>query len=78
MAEKLQENMIRLIRLADEFLGTRNDPSQISVNQKVMAKLRKIHSSTLTEKKSEERTGRMDSRYSYHERSDETIHQKTN
>jgi GNAT superfamily N-acetyltransferase len=46
----ISENLARMIQLADEFFGTRNDPAQISVDQKVMAKLRKIHPSTLTEK----------------------------
>jgi GNAT superfamily N-acetyltransferase len=43
-----------MIKLAEEFFGARNDPAQISVDQKVMAKLRKIHPGTMVEK----RTGR--------------------
>ncbi len=46
-----QDNLVRMIQLADEFFGTRSDPSQISVNQKVMTQLRKIHPSTMGEKR---------------------------
>ena len=46
-----QKNLARMIQLADEFFGTRNDPTQISVNRKVIARLQKIHPGTLTEKK---------------------------
>jgi GNAT superfamily N-acetyltransferase len=43
------DNLSRMIRLADEFFETRNDPAQISVTEDVMEQLRKIHPSTLTE-----------------------------
>jgi hypothetical protein len=46
-----QENLKRMIRLAEEFFGTRNDPEQISINRKTITKLRKIHPSTMTEKR---------------------------
>jgi GNAT superfamily N-acetyltransferase len=46
-----QKNLVRMIQLADEFFGTRNDPTQISVDRKVIARLQKIHPGTLTEKK---------------------------
>ena len=39
-----------MIRLADEVFGMKQDPTQISVNTKVIARLRKIHPSTMTEK----------------------------
>jgi hypothetical protein len=40
-----------MIQLAEEFFGTRNDPTQISVDRKVIVRLQKIHPGTLTEKK---------------------------
>lgn len=43
------DNLSRMIRLADEFFETRNDPAQISVTEDVMEHLRRIHPSTLTE-----------------------------
>jgi GNAT superfamily N-acetyltransferase len=46
----ISENLARMIQLADEFFGTRNDPAQISVDQKVKVKLRNIHPGTLAEK----------------------------
>jgi hypothetical protein len=46
-----QENFQRMMQLAEEFFGTRNDPTQISVDRKVMIRLRKIHPSTLIEKR---------------------------
>jgi GNAT superfamily N-acetyltransferase len=49
-----QENLKRMIKLAEEFFGTRNDPEQISISGKVINKLRKIHPSTMTEKKMKE------------------------
>ncbi len=39
-----------MIRLANEVFGMKQDPTQISVNPKVIAHLRKIHPSTMTEK----------------------------
>ncbi len=49
-----KKNLARMIQLADEFFGTRNDPTQISVDGNIMARLRKIHPSTMTEKKTKE------------------------
>jgi GNAT superfamily N-acetyltransferase len=43
------DNLSRMIRLADEFFETRNDPAQISVTEDVMRQLHRIHPSTLTE-----------------------------
>jgi hypothetical protein len=51
MSTKQQENLKRMIQLAEEFFGTRDDPEQISVNRRVVAKLQKIHPSTMTEKR---------------------------
>jgi ribosomal protein S18 acetylase RimI-like enzyme len=50
MPTRTQENLARMIRLADEVFGMKQDPTQISVNTKVIARLRKIHPSTMTEK----------------------------
>lgn len=40
-----QENLVRMIHLAEEFFDVRNDPTQISIDRKVMTRLRKIHPS---------------------------------
>jgi GNAT superfamily N-acetyltransferase len=45
------DNLERMIRLAEVFFGTRNDPTQISVNEEVIAKLQRIHPATLSEEK---------------------------
>jgi len=39
-----------MIQLAEEFFATKNDPSQISINRKIMLRLKRIHPSTMTEK----------------------------
>jgi GNAT superfamily N-acetyltransferase len=39
-----------MIQLAEEFFATKNDPSQISIDQRVMRRLKRIHPSTMTEK----------------------------
>jgi GNAT superfamily N-acetyltransferase len=39
-----------MIRLAEEFFVTKNDPSQISVTEEVMERLRQIHHATLSER----------------------------
>jgi hypothetical protein len=43
------DNLARMIRLAEDFFNTRVDPDQISVTEETMARLRKIHPATLTE-----------------------------
>lgn len=40
-----------MIKLAEEFFDTKNDPVQISITPATIDKLRKIHPNTLTEKK---------------------------
>jgi hypothetical protein len=50
MPARSQENLARMIRLADEVFGVKQDPTQISVNPKVITRLQKIHPSTMTEK----------------------------
>lgn len=40
-----------MIQLADEVFGMRQDPSQISVDAKVIARLKRIHPDTLMEKR---------------------------
>jgi len=43
------ENLQRMIRLADEFFGTKRDREQISVTERDVAKLKRIHPATMTE-----------------------------
>ena len=50
MEAKAKNNLVRMIQLADEFFAAKNDPSQISVDDKVMLRLKKIHKNTITEK----------------------------
>jgi ribosomal protein S18 acetylase RimI-like enzyme len=50
MLTRTQENLARMIRLANEVFGMKQDPTQISVNTKVIARLRKIHPSAMTQK----------------------------
>jgi GNAT superfamily N-acetyltransferase len=51
MSTKPKNNLLRMIQLAEEFFATKDDPSQISINNKVMRKLKNIHPSTMMEKK---------------------------
>ena len=44
-----QDNFERMIKLAEEFFETKNDPLQISVTPEVISRLKKIHPATLTE-----------------------------
>jgi len=46
-----QENFLRMMQLAEKFFGTRTDPTQISVDPKVMNRLKRIHASTMMEKR---------------------------
>jgi ribosomal protein S18 acetylase RimI-like enzyme len=46
-----QENFLRMMKLAEEFFDTRTDPTQISVDQKVMDRLKRIHPFTMIEKR---------------------------
>lgn len=50
---EMEVNLQRMIRLADEFFETKNDPDQISVTEIVMSRLGQIHPSTLSEKRDE-------------------------
>ena len=45
----MASNFDRMIQLADEFFQTKNDPSQISVTEEVMERLKQIHPSTMSE-----------------------------
>jgi GNAT superfamily N-acetyltransferase len=51
MSKAPKNNLERMIRLAEEFFAAKNDPSQISVNGKVMLRLKNIHPDTITEKR---------------------------
>ncbi|MGB7623710.1 MAG: GNAT family N-acetyltransferase [Terriglobia bacterium] len=44
-------NLERMIKLAEQFFDTKHDPAQISVTPPVIERLKKIHPSTLTERK---------------------------
>ena len=48
---KRENNLERMIKLAEQFFETRNDPAQISITRESMRKLRRIHPSSLKEKK---------------------------
>ena len=48
-----QDNLERMIKLAEDFFGTRNDPAQISVTEETMIRLRNIHPGTLSEERNE-------------------------
>ena len=48
-----ENNLDRMIALAEEFFGTRSDPEQISVNEEVMERLHAIHPNTLSEQRNE-------------------------
>lgn len=43
------DNLTRIIQLADEFFETKNDPSQLTITEKVMEQLRSIHPATMGE-----------------------------
>ena len=49
-AGMLNENLERMIQLAEEFFGAKHYPEQIQVNDHVMARLKKIHPASITEK----------------------------
>ena len=44
------ENLSRMIKLADEFFEAKSDPTQISVNGETMARLQAIHPATMTQR----------------------------
>ncbi len=48
-----EKNLERMIKLAEDFFETKNDPAQISVDEEVMAKLLSIHPSTRSEERDE-------------------------
>jgi GNAT superfamily N-acetyltransferase len=45
-----ENNLERMIQLAEKFFATDNDPSQISINRRVMLRLKHIHPDTIAEK----------------------------
>ncbi len=47
----MNENVQRMIRLAEEFFDAKNDPAQISVDPSTMKRLLKIHPATMTERR---------------------------
>jgi hypothetical protein len=48
------DNLQRMIRLAEEFFDVKNDPDQISVDEETRAKLLAIHAKTMTEVRTED------------------------
>jgi hypothetical protein len=44
-----KSNLERLIQLADEVFDMKHDPDQLNINQKVLRRLEKMHSSTVSE-----------------------------
>jgi ribosomal protein S18 acetylase RimI-like enzyme len=50
-AAMIEENLRRMIRLADEVFNTREDPEQISVTEEVMARLHGLHPATMMEER---------------------------
>ncbi len=45
----VKSNLDRLIQLADDVFDIKHDPDQLNVNQKVLQRLEKMHSSTVSE-----------------------------
>ena len=43
------DNLTRMIRLADEFFEVKNDPEQLAIDQEVMERLRRLHPRTINE-----------------------------
>ncbi len=48
------KNFDRMVKLAEEFFETRNDPCQISVNEEVLEKLHAIHPASVTQQADED------------------------
>ena len=44
-----KKNLQRMMRLAAEFFDAKNDPTQISIDDESMRKLRQIHPASLSE-----------------------------
>lgn len=44
-----QDNLHRMVRLAEEFFDTKGDPEQLSVTEEVMEKLRSLHPASMGE-----------------------------
>ena len=45
-----KENLVRMIRLAEEFFGAKHDPDQIQIDERILARLKKIHPASITDK----------------------------
>lgn len=50
----MEENLKRMINLAEKFFETKNDPLQISIDEETRAILKRIHRSTMTEIRNED------------------------
>jgi ribosomal protein S18 acetylase RimI-like enzyme len=49
MKKSTNNNLERMIQLADEIFAVRSDPSQLSVNGTVMRRLQRIHPASITQ-----------------------------
>ncbi len=47
------DNLQRMIRLADEFFGAKGDPDQLSIDEEVIDRLKKLHPATMSEERNE-------------------------
>jgi GNAT superfamily N-acetyltransferase len=48
-----EDNLQRMIRLAEEFFDMKNDPDQLTVDGETIARLREIHPDTMSEESDE-------------------------
>lgn len=48
----VEDNLVRMIRLAEEIFDMHNDPEQIQVDARIITRLKKIHPATVSEKAS--------------------------
>ncbi len=48
-----EENLLRMIQLAEEFFETKNDPTQLSVDETIIARLQAIHPATVGERRND-------------------------
>ncbi len=49
-----QNNLQRMIKLAEEFFDVKNDPEQISVGEETARRLAEIHPATMTEERTDD------------------------
>jgi hypothetical protein len=49
----MADNLQRMLKLVNEFFDTRNDPEQLDVDDKIIARLKQMHPATLSELRDE-------------------------